>query len=190
MTDEAARVERFREIYTAQYDDLWRYCLRRTATPEAAEDVLADVFAVGWRRLDDLPSGDAARPWLFAVARNHVRNKWRQEGRSRDLHLRLVSDAVTSVEPSELRDLDAAGAVVAALHRLSESDAEVLRLAVWEELSHREIAVVMECSENAVAIRIHRARQRLAEHLTPAPPADPSLDTPDSLDPHEGDSHG
>jgi len=49
------RTERFRKIYDSTHDDLWRYCLRRTASPDIAEDVLGETFAVAWRRLDDVP---------------------------------------------------------------------------------------------------------------------------------------
>lgn len=187
MIEDSTRAERFRQIYSAHYDDLWRYCLRRTPSADEAEDVLADVLMVGWRKLDEMPTGDDARPWLFAVARNHIRNRWRQSDRSRTLHLRLVSDVVTSAggEPPEPAEPDAVADVRSALARLSESDAEVLRLAVWEELSHREISRVMGCSENAATIRIHRARLRLADQLQTIQRTDPQSTTPSKGEPHE-----
>lgn len=52
-----------------------------------------------------------------------------------------------------------------ALARLSASDQEVLRLVAWEELTHAQIADVLGISVNAVAIRLHRARQRFAATL-------------------------
>lgn len=165
MNDDPIRVENFRAIYSAHHRDLWRYCLRRTSTPAEAEDVLGDVFTVAWRRLDDVPAGEAARPWLFGVARNHLHNHRRRSNRSHDLHLRLVSETTTSAAAAADRDDEPSVLVLEALGQLCEADAEILRLAVWEELPHRQIATVMDCSENAVAIRIHRARKRLAEHL-------------------------
>ena len=53
--------------------------------------------------------------------------------------------------------------VVDALQQLSAADREVLLLAAWEGLSHGEIAAALGCSENAAAIRLHRARKRLTE---------------------------
>jgi RNA polymerase sigma-70 factor (ECF subfamily) len=55
--------------------------------------------------------------------------------------------------------------VLAALARLREGDREILRLAAWEELSHREIAAVVGCSEASVAVRLHRARNRLGREI-------------------------
>lgn len=187
MNDDPTRVENFRAIYVAHHGDLWRYCLRRTSTTAEAEDVLGDVFTVAWRRLDDIPTDEAARPWLFAVARNHLHNHRRRSSRRREVHLRLVSEAATTGDASLDRDDDQSAQVLQALGQLSEADAEVLRLAVWEELPHREIAAVMDCTANAVAIRIHRARARLADRLNALSPAADTASTPTPRDRNEGD---
>ena len=55
-------------------------------------------------------------------------------------------------------------AVLVPASRLGHSDREVLKLAAWEGLSHREIAEVFDCSVAAVDQRLHRAKQRLARH--------------------------
>jgi RNA polymerase sigma-70 factor, ECF subfamily len=49
-----------------------------------------------------------------------------------------------------------------ALERLGERDREVLRLIGWEELDISEAALVMGCTRAATAVRLHRARRRLA----------------------------
>ena len=49
--------------------------------------------------------------------------------------------------------------------RLASKDQEVLRLVTWDELSNEEAAQVLGCSTNALAIRLHRARQHLARYL-------------------------
>ena len=59
-------------------------------------------------------------------------------------------------------------AVIAAVGRLRPEDAEVLQLIAWEQLSHQQAAVVLDCTVNAVAIRLHRARQRLTDELVKA----------------------
>ena len=54
-------------------------------------------------------------------------------------------------------------AVVEAASYLSARDREVLNLAAWEGLPHREIAEILGCSIDAVDQRLHRAKQRLAK---------------------------
>ncbi len=164
--DELAwRRRRFRRLYDANHDDLWRYCLRRSVTTEEAEEALAETFSVAWRRLDAVPEEPGTRPWLFGVARNQLRSGRRRRRRSVELRDRLidvVSRAPHAPDPADAVT-DRSPVLLAALATLAERDQEILRLAAWEELPHAEIGSMLGCSENAVAIRVHRARNRLAK---------------------------
>ena len=161
-----SRREHFRQLYEENFDDIWRYCLRRAISKMEAEDALAETFAVAWRRLDSVPDGQAARPWLFAVARNQLRSRWRKHSRRDELRDRLIATRSVAAAPDPA-DLvaDRSALILATLATLRERDQEILRLAAWEELSHGEIAALVGCSENAVAIRVHRARDRLAKAI-------------------------
>ena len=159
------RRERFRILYNDLYDDLWRYIQRRSINTEEARDTLSEVFLVAWRRLEDIPAGNEARLWLFGVARNLVKTSWRKRKRSGDLLVRIGSEMSTRVTTDEELDNSGVLKIVKALQFLSENDQEILRLLAWEDLSHKEISVVLGCSENAVAIRIRRARVRLMKVL-------------------------
>jgi len=177
------RRHRFRMIYDANYDDLWRYCLRRAANPEEAEEALNETFTVAWRRLDIVPKGDEARPWLFGVARNQLRSGWRKYNRGAELRDRLVHTREQRHAPDPAEQVvDGSSTILMALATLREKDQEILRLAAWEELPHVEIAEIVGCSENAVAIRVHRARGRLAtaiakQHKAAAKPQRNSADS-------------
>jgi len=155
------RRERFRILYNDLYDDLWRYVQRRSINTEEARDTLSEVFLVAWRRLEDIPAGKEARLWLFGVARNLVKTSWRKRKRRGDLVVRIGSEMSTRGTTDEELDNSGVLKIVKALQFLSENDQEILRLVAWEDLSHKEISVVLGCSENAVAIRIRRARVRL-----------------------------
>ena len=159
------RRERFRILYNDLYDDLWRYVQRRSINTEEARDTLSEVFLVAWRRLEDIPAGKEARLWLFGVARNLVKTSWRKRKRSGDLLVRIGSEMSTKGTTDEELDNSGVLKIVNALQFLSANDQEILRLLAWEDLSHKEISVVLGCSENAVAIRIRRARVRLMKVL-------------------------
>jgi RNA polymerase sigma-70 factor (ECF subfamily) len=127
---------------------------------------VAETFSIAWRRVDELPEGDAARPWLFGVARRVLANQRRGNRRRSSLSSRLRAQDVGTVEiEGPVVAADERRIVLAALARLRDADREVLRLAVWEELPHREIAVVIGCAEASVAVRLHRARNRLAKEI-------------------------
>jgi RNA polymerase sigma factor (sigma-70 family) len=157
---------RFQVAYDAAYGPVSAYIRRRTADQGDAQDALAETFTIAWRRLDELPEPETALPWLYGVARRVLANQRRGNRRRDDLASRLRGqrgggvDVEAEVAASEDRRI-----VLAAMSRLRNADQEVLRLAVWEELPHRDIAAIVGCAEPAVAVRLHRARSRLAREI-------------------------
>lgn len=133
------------------------YAARRVPAAEA-DDVTSEVFVVAWRRLDDVP--DDPLPWLLACARRVVANRRRSSRRQAALRARLGRERRGVVMPpiagSSLRD---------ALASLSAGDREVLMLVAWEGLDASRAAVVVGCSPRAFAMRLHRARRRLARAM-------------------------
>jgi RNA polymerase sigma-70 factor (ECF subfamily) len=157
--------DRLEDLFEAHHRALLAYAARRCPTLSDAEDVVAEVFLVAWRRLDDLPAGDAALPWLYGVARKTIGNQRRGLLRRGRLQARLEQTAERPATPAPTGTEPA----LEALERLSDDDRELLRLVAWEELSHAEIAAVLGISVNAVAIRLHRARERFEQALVKGP---------------------
>ncbi|MEN8115266.1 MAG: sigma-70 family RNA polymerase sigma factor, partial [Actinomycetota bacterium] len=141
--------------------------LRRRTDRETALDVLAETFMVVWRRIDTVPGGDAARPWIFGVARKTLANHRRSQRRSQALHKRLAErGSISPPDPATVVVRHAeAWEVLDAMDRLGDDDREVLRLATWEDLPHDEIAQVFGCSPHAVDQRLLRAKKRLEREL-------------------------
>ncbi|HEX2047309.1 MAG TPA: sigma-70 family RNA polymerase sigma factor [Acidimicrobiales bacterium] len=157
---------RFQEIYEGHYAAVYAYARRRTLVDADAQDAVAETFTIAWRRVGEMPAGDAARAWLYGVARRVLANQRRGDRRRASLSVRLRGqDAATIEIEGDVLAADDRRIVLAALGRLREADRELLRLAVWEELPHREIAAVVGCSEGSVAVRLHRARGRLAREI-------------------------
>jgi RNA polymerase sigma-70 factor (ECF subfamily) len=157
--------DRLEDLFEAHHRALLAYAARRCPTLSDAEDVVAEVFLVAWRRLDDVPAGDEALPWLYGVARKTIGNQRRGLLRRGRLQARLEQTAERPETPGPTGTEPA----LEALARLSEGDRELLRLVAWEGLSHSEIAAVLGISVNAVAIRLHRARARFEKALVKGP---------------------
>lgn len=158
--------ERFTALYRAHYGDVLRYACRRT-DPDTARDVVADVFLVAWRRLSCVPANPAqVQPWLYGVARRTLANSDRSRRRSEHLATRLSHAIPAGGQLPDLADSVAErGRLRQALDRLRPADQEALRLVGWEELDLAGAAVAMGCSRAAMAVRLHRARRRLATEL-------------------------
>lgn len=159
-TASAGRQARFEAVMTAVYEPLQRYARRRTS-PDVADDIVADALLVVWRRLDQVPA-DAELPWCYRVAANCLANSRRAAGR----RVRLVSRVARLDAPVDVVEPDLPDPTLhAALATLPAADQEILRLWAWEDLGPADIAVVLGVSANAVSIRLHRAKGRLAEAL-------------------------
>jgi RNA polymerase sigma factor (sigma-70 family) len=157
------------EDYTRLVDQhssaIMRYALRRWSDIEGCEDVVIETFLVAWRRWDDLPERDRELPWLYGIAFRVLSNQRRSRDRRERLFTRL---SLERSEPSD--DVDGVSVVHmrAALGQLNYSDRELLQLVYWEELTYRQIAQAIGISENAVGIRITRAKSKLRVFLSPS----------------------
>lgn len=166
----------FEDVFRRHHGAIRAYVARRA--PVDSDDVVAEVFAIAWRKRDQVP--EHALPWLYGVASREILHSLRAQGKGGALHVRIAShvDVVTPDHTTEVDDrLTAQGPVLQALSRLSAGDAEVLRLWAWEHLEPNEIATVLQISAVAARVRLHRARKRfesaLAARARPAAQADP-----------------
>ncbi len=193
-THERALQQRFREIYEANHAPLGAYALRRCASPEDAADVVAETFAIAWRRIRQVPAGRDATLWLFGTARKVLANQRRGERRRARLSLRLKAEPAAAQAGGQERAGELELAKVA-LQRLSPAQRDLLGLVAWEGLSTAELAAVLGCSENAAKIRVHRARRALAGEMErtlavgkPAPGSGPEMSAVSTTSPIAGET--
>lgn len=151
--------ERFRDLYDRHHPAIIAYFVRRIGSQDAA-DAADDVFAVAWRRFDQVPDGDDdALRWLYGVAHNVLANRRRANNRGNRLLARLGNQPQLDLlgpEPQVLRNLDSQH-VIEALSSLRPQDQELVLMSYWEGLSHAEIGALLGCSKSAVDARMHRA---------------------------------
>lgn len=153
-------VDSFQRLYAAQFDPVLGYALRRVGTPADAADVVAETFLVAWRRRAEVPQGEAARLWLYGVARRVLANQRRGDLRRSALGGRLRSE-LPSVVPGHEAAVAAATDVARAVAQLGDADREVLELTAWEGLDSVEVADVLGITSVAARARLSRARNRL-----------------------------
>jgi RNA polymerase sigma factor (sigma-70 family) len=177
-TRQSERRRRFDAVFESYGSDIVAYCGWRAASENDAQDAAAEVFLTAWRRLDELPEGDATRVWLYATARRVIANQRRSSRRRFALHQRLALEAASA--PQEPPPMEHEETLVhEALLRLGARDREVLLLAEWEGLSPAQIAAVLGCLTVTARGRLHRARHRFRvvfeELQAPVPSAEVSL---------------
>lgn len=158
----------FDALYRAHAARVLAYCARRTSRSEA-EDAAAEVFVIALRKVDEVPPGDEALPWLYTVAANVLRNRSRSGRRRRRLVAKMSSPAEATSpgpEPVVVRNAEYQE-LIDALATLPAKDQEILRLVEWEGLSREQVADSMFVSRSAIDKRISRAYQRLERTIAP-----------------------
>ena len=152
------------QLYRDHYRAVLRYVVRRTGDRDRAHDIAAEVFLVAWQRRRDLPA-QRPLPWLYGVAANVLAHARRSDLRAAPANLRFGNNLVTRTDPGpgeRLEWSDDLARALTALRELSPADQEVLMLVAWEELRGKDLAAALGCSSAAAAVRLHRARRRLA----------------------------
>jgi RNA polymerase sigma factor (sigma-70 family) len=164
--------EAFGEFYDRHVDDLLRYFVSRTACAHTAADLAAETFAkalLGRGRYNE--ARGAARAWLFGIAKHELAHSIRTE-KVRDRALRRLGVVRPEIDQSSLERiealLDVRHQVTALRKAISElpvgtRDAVILR--VGQELSFREVANRLNCTEGAARVRVTRGLARLYEQL-------------------------
>lgn len=160
----------FNEIVLAYRKRILGTITRLIARPEDVEDVAQEVFLRLYFSLDQLRTPEVFEPWLHRLTTNAAydylrKQRRRQEYRMSDLSEQqvVVADAVAGgkaakdeQEQKKVRD-----AVDSLLGAVSEADRVLLILKEVEGLSLKDLEKVYNVKENALKVRLFRARQRV-----------------------------
>lgn len=156
----------FQQMYMTHRDAVWSYVMRRVRRDDA-DDAVAEVFIVAWKKIEQRPVSDEQLPWLYGIGRNVVRNVNRSERRRQRLWTRAAAIRGTDSQAADVvvvRNLDDAE-LLAAVSRLKPIHQELLRLRTWEELPIKDIAAVVGMSPKSVESHLVRVRKNLARML-------------------------
>jgi len=159
----AAAQPGFDDLFEAHYPELRRYVVRRVEDRGGAEDVLAETFAIAWRRRKQMP--EPPLPWLFGICRKVIANNRRSAKRRARLFTRLAGKRIDlGRDPADIHQ--ERSEIARAFAQLSDSQREVLRLVAWEGLGAADAAAALGCSPAALRVRLYRARSELTKHLS------------------------
>lgn len=150
----------FEMMVRAYSADLFRFAYWLCRNRWQAQDLVQETYAAAWKARDSLRDETVAKAWLFTILRNeNARVYQRKRLDIDDIELDNLPNAADSGhERVELEDC---------LRKLPESFREPLMLQVLGGFSGREIAEMMNISEQNVMTRLTRARQALQRMVAP-----------------------
>jgi RNA polymerase sigma-70 factor (ECF subfamily) len=160
----------FNEIVLAYRKRILGTITRLIARPEDVEDVAQEVFLRLYFSLDQLRTAEVFEPWLYRLTVNAAydylrKQRRRQEFRMSDLSEQqvMLADAMAGgkAEKDETHQKKVRESVDSLLGAVSEADRILLMLKEVEGLSLKELEKVYKVNENALKVRLFRARQRV-----------------------------
>ncbi|MBN2377156.1 MAG: RNA polymerase sigma factor [Sedimentisphaerales bacterium] len=148
------------------------FILRVTFSEQASDDIVQETLLEMFKVLGKLEKTDRFWPWLYKMARNKIRQHWRDESRHQgkgvdqgglldQLDGKEGTGGLARLISTELSQL-----VMGAMGKLKSEYREVLTLRCYEQLSYREMARVIGCSEFGVRVRFFRAKKSLEKQLS------------------------
>ena len=159
----AAKVEQeFLAAYDEHSDALFRHCVIRIRDRELAKDIVQETFSRTWVYLSGGKKIEYIRAFLYRIAKNLIVDYSRRK-KSSSLDTMIEDDGYevvddTTKNPAEIGD---ARAAMKLLDCLDEMYRVVITMRFVDGLSPKEIAELLEVSENVVSVRIYRGIERL-----------------------------
>jgi RNA polymerase sigma-70 factor (ECF subfamily) len=158
----------FAALVEAYWERLYRWLFHMTRDRHAAEDLTQETFLKAFAGLHRFRAGTNFAAWVFRIAHNAWANQRRAESRRReplpeDLAARECGPPEEAEGREALRDL------ARAVGRLPTEFRAALLLRAEQGLSFREIAEVLDLTEETARWRVFKARQKLLSLLTPSP---------------------
>jgi RNA polymerase sigma-70 factor, ECF subfamily len=153
----------FEDLIAVMERPLLYYAMSLIGNQDSALDVLQDVWIKAFRSIRKLKEPGALRPWLYSITHGIAVDRIRKNYSRERAEKVQYEDFEEADEPSFAEE-DAA-AINAALNQIGIHQREVLVLHFLDDLSLKEIAKVVGCSEGTVKSRIHYAKRQMKQIL-------------------------
>lgn len=156
----------FDQLVQAHREEILRFALRMTRSEEDALDVFQDTFFRAYTGLQELAPDSNVRAWLYRIAANVCKDRHRELARATRTYEKLQSQSLKPKDPEKLLlDQELRGEIRRIVEALPFRQKTVFVLRHFEGLSHREIAEILDCSEESSRTNLSLAIGKLREML-------------------------
>ena len=142
---------------------MFHICLRMSKNRNAAEDILQDSFIIAFKNLHQLKEASQFAGWLKRIVVNECIRQTKQNWQWQDWEEEF--DQFSNEQETEWWKLVNIEMVYQQIKSLPEGCKQIFNLYVFEDYSHKEIAVLLSISESTSKSQYHRARQLLKEKI-------------------------
>ncbi|HWK39284.1 MAG TPA: sigma-70 family RNA polymerase sigma factor [Hyphomicrobium sp.] len=167
-----------RDDLVAAIPNMRAFAISLCGSRDRADDLVQEALVKAWNHLDSFEKGTNLKAWLFTILRNAYFSELRKTKREvADSEGQLA--AKLSVPPEQPGHLDLLD-LNRALAKLPPDQREALILVGAEGFSYEDAANISGCAVGTVKSRVNRARSRLNELMSAAPPEHKSSEQKES----------
>ena len=152
----------FSELVKRHQKNLLRLSLRFVKSVDLAEDIVQDSFIKAYEKLHSFEGRASFKSWLFQIAVNTARNRLRETKRD-TTDIDKVQVAVLAVAESNLVHSAVAAMIQEEVEKLPFKQKTALVLRVYEDMSFKEIADIMDCPYDTAKANYRHALLKLKE---------------------------
>jgi RNA polymerase sigma-70 factor (ECF subfamily) len=156
----------FAQLVEYYWDRLYRWLYHLTRDRHSAEDLVQESLLKAFAGLKKFQAGTNFAAWLFRIAHNNYANQCRGARRPREALPEDVADRQRG-PLEEAVSAEALQNLARAIQRVPSDFRAALLLRVEEGLSFRQIAEVLDLTEETARWRVFKARQKLLSLLAP-----------------------
>lgn len=164
--------EAFNRLVLLYQSRMYNLALNYVKDQEEARDLTQDIFVTVFRALPQLKEEDKFSAWLYQVAINHCRNRYRKLKSRGYFSSQSLDDPNSSVElrtdrspDRDAEKMESIRLVRTVIASMSAAEKEILLLRDVQELSYEEIAEVLEMPLGTVKSKLNRARISFANKI-------------------------
>lgn len=154
----------FAELVERHEKFLLKVVVRMTRDLDAAEDIVQEAFIKAFRRLHLFEGRSSFRSWLYQIALNTARNRFRRSNRE-SIGTDHFDVAIESESESQMIAVDVREVIQKEVDKLPERQRMALSLRIFEDLSFKEIADLMQCPYDTAKANYRHALLKLKERL-------------------------
>ena len=156
----------FQPLYERYFESIYLYIFRRIADEELAADICSQVFLKAMQRLYSYEyKGVPFSAWLYRIASNEVAQHFRKAKKNRIVSIDDANIVDMYEDIDEPVELPSQEELVEVLDKLKEDDLQLIELRYFEGLPYKEIAEILDITENNAKVKTFRILNRLKKRL-------------------------
>lgn len=160
---------KFRGLYNRHYESIFRFIYKRTTDEDLTGDLTSQVFLKAMQKINQYSyQGVPFSAWLFRIASNEIAQHFRKNNQNRVVALedRVTENLEDEYEVEDKVDLDInIGVLKDVIEDLDPEEVELLELRFFEKRPFKEVADILDITENNAKVKIYRLLQKMKKRF-------------------------